>query len=590
MTTASYSLRGLALAITAILAITACTPTPAASPTPGASATTVASTRGAGGDLKILYWQAVTLLNPHFNQGTKDFDGSRLVIEPLAAMGPNGTTPVAVLASEVPTVANGGISSDFTTVTWKLKPNVKWSDGTPFTSSDVIFTYNFVKDPAAATSTAFIMDGVKSMTAVDPLTVKLVYDAPNPNPYQVWTSYYGGILQEKQFKDWTGAKAKDAPGNQTPIGTGPYKVNQFKADDVVTYTINENYRDTNKPFFKSVTFKGGGDATSAARAVFQTGEYDYGWNLQVEYSILKPMIEASDTKGVSLASVSSNVERILLNRTNPDPALGAKRSEPDQPHPFLSDLKVRQALAMGIDRGPLTALYGGKTQAGEASCNIVSGVPDYTSPNTASMSVCKYDLAAANKLLDDAGWVKGADGIRAKGGKQMSIIYQTTVNALRQKEQDIVKNGWTQLGIKVELKAVVGGTFFSSGESPDTAAKFFTDAEMYTNGAESADPTNYLSGWTCAEIKTAAEKWAGNNTERWCNKTYDDMFAALKKEVDPAKRKDLIIKMNDLLVSDVVIIPLVARSSPFSGVSKQLKGLVANPWDSEMWNIADWTK
>ena len=92
------------------------------------------------------------------------------------------------------------------------------------------------------------------------------------------------------------------------------------------------------------------------------------------------------------------------------------------------------------------------------------------------------------------------------------------------------------------------------------------------------------------KLNPADQKWAGNNTERWCNKTYDDMFAAYKKELDPAKRNDLIIKMNDLLVSDVVLIPLVARSSPFSGASKQLKGIVANPWDSEMWNIADWTK
>jgi peptide/nickel transport system substrate-binding protein len=585
VTQASNPLRGLALTITAVLAVAACTPSPTASPTPGAQAQ-----RGGGGDLKILYWQAVTLLNPHLNQGTKDYDGSRLVIEPLAAMGPNGITPVAVLASEVPTVANGGISSDFTSVTWKLKPNVKWSDGTEFTSADVVFTWNFVKDPAAATTTANIFTGVSSMTAPDKLTVKVTYNAPNPNPYQVWVSTTGGVLQEKQFKDWMGAKAKDAPGNQMPIGTGPYKVSQFKADDVVTYAINENYRDANKPFFKTVTFKGGGDATSAARAAFQTGESDYSWNLQVEWPVLRPMVEASDSKARILSAVSSNVERILINRTNPDPALGAKRSEPDQPHPFLSDLKVRQALAMGIDRQPLTDLYGGKTNGGEATCNIVTGVAEYTSKTTANLPVCKYDLAAANKLLDEAGWVKGADGIRAKGGKQMSIIYQTTVNPLRQKEQDIVKNGWTQLGIKVELKAVAGGTFFSSGESPDTAAKFFTDVEMYTNGAEQSDPANYLSGWTCAEIKTAAQKWAGNNTERWCNKTYDDMFAQYKKELDPAKRNDLIIKMNDLLVSDVVLIPLVARSSPITGVNKQLKGIVANPWDSEMWNIADWSK
>ena len=96
----------------------------------------------------------------------------------------------------------------------------------------------------------------------------------------------GDIIQEKRFKDFVGAKAKDAPGNQRPIGTGPYKVKEFKPNDVVTYELNENYRDPNKPFFKGVTFKGGGDATSAARAVFQTGESDYSWNLQIEAAVL----------------------------------------------------------------------------------------------------------------------------------------------------------------------------------------------------------------------------------------------------------------------------------------------------------------
>ena len=586
MTIKSRGMAALGLALT--LAVTACTAQTTPPAATGTAAATVAAQRGAGGDLKILYWQAVTILNSHLAQGTKDFDGSRLVLEPLAHMGPDGK-PVAALAAEVPTVANGGVSSDFTTVTWKLKPNVKWSDGTEFTSADVVFTYNFIKDEKTAATTANIAEGVKSVTAVDKLTVKVTYAETNPNFYQIFVSGLGNIIQEKQFKDYIGAKAKDAPGNQNPIGTGPYKVVQFKPDDVVTYTINDQYRDANKPYFKTVTFKGGGDATSAARAVFQTGESDYSWNLQVEATILNPMIQAGDSKAVFVSAVSPNVERILINRTNPDPALGAKRGEPDQPHPFLADLKVRQALAMAIDRKPIADLYGGGL-AGEATCNIVTGVPEYTSPNTASASICKFDLAGANKLLDEAGWPKGADGIRAKGGKQMSIIYQTTVNPLRQKEQAIVKDGWEKLGIKVELKSVAAGTFFSSGESPDTAAKFFSDVEMFTNGAESPDPTNYLSGWTSSEIKTSAGKWSGNNYERWSNKSFDEMHAALKKETDPAKRRDLIIKLNDLLVTDVVIIPLVARKSPVSGVSKQLKGIKANPWDSEMWNIADWTK
>jgi peptide/nickel transport system substrate-binding protein len=586
--------RAFAVAAIAGLTFAACgapsAPAATAAPT-GAAATAAPATpaatpvaRGAGGNLTILYWQAVTVLNSTHAQGTKDFDGARLVIEPLAAMGPEGK-PIAVLAADVPTKANGGVSADNKTVTWKLKPNVKWSDGSPFTSADAVFTWKYASDPKSAATTANVWSNVEKAEAIDPLTVKVTLKNPTANVYQAFVSGLSNIIQEKQYKDFIGEKAKDGP--KIPIGTGPYKVKEFKPNDVVTYEINENYREPSKPYFKTVTFKGGGDATSAARAVFQTGDVDYAWNLQVEAAVLKPMIDAADSKAVFVSATSPNVERLLVNRSNPDPALGDKRGEPDQPHPFLSDLKVRKALAMAIDRKPIADLYGGGL-AGEATCNIVSGVPDATSKNTATMDVCKFDIAAANKLLDEAGATKGADGKRSYKGKPMKIVYQTTVNPLRQKEQEIVKNGWTQLGIDVELKSINAGVFFGR-EGNDTASKFFTDIEMFTNGAESPDFENYLAGWTTEEIKTKAGNWSGNNYERYSNPEYDKTFAELKKETDVAKRNQLYIKLNDILVSDVVVIPLVARKSPVSGVSKKLKGIKPNPWDSEMWNIADWT-
>lgn len=582
--------RALAVLGTAVLTLAACgaQPGPAATTAPTAAATAATQapqTRGQGGELKILYWQAVTALNSHHAQGTKDYDGSRLVIEPLAAMGPDGK-PVAVLAAEVPTRANNGVAADLKSVTWKLKPGVKWSDGTEFTSADVVFTWKYVSDPKTAATDAATFENVTSVEAVDKTTVKVNFKEATANPYQAFVSGLGNIIQEKQLGAFIGEKAKDGP--KILVGTGPYKVKEFKPNDVVTYEINENYRVAGQPFFKTVQFKGGGDATGAARAVFQTGESDYSWNLQVEATILKPMIEASDSKGVFVSAVSGNVERLLINRTNPAASLGDKRGEPDQPHPFLADLKVRQALAMAVDRGPIAALYGGGL-AGEASCNIVSGIPAASSKNTAAMPVCKYDLAAANKLLDEAGWVKGSDGIRAKGGVKMNILYQTTVNPLRQKEQEVVKNGWSQLGINVTLKSVDAGVFFGT-ETNDAAGRFFADVEMFTNGPESPDLANYLQSWISSEIKTKSANWSGNNYERWSNKDYDALYESYKKETDEAKRAEIAIKMNDLLVSDVTIIPLVARKSPVSGVSKTLKGIKPNPWDSEMWNIAEWTK
>ena len=207
------------------------------------------------------------------------------------------------------------------------------------------------------------------------------------------------------------------------------------------------------------------------------------------------------------------------------------------------------------------------------------------------MDVCKFDIAKANQLLDEAGWVKGSDGIRAKGGVKMNVLYQTTVNPLRQKEQDIVKKGWEQLGVSVELKSVDAGVFFSSDAgNPDTAGHFYTDVEMYTNGSEQPDPTNYLAAWTTGKIAAKANEWRLNNYHRYSNPEYDQLWNQLKAETDAAKRKDLIIKMNDLLVSQVVVIPLVARTQPTDGISKAIQGEIPNPWDSVLWNVAEWTK
>jgi peptide/nickel transport system substrate-binding protein len=365
-------------------------------------------------------------------------------------------------------------------------------------------------------------------------------------------------------------------------------VQDFKPGDVVVYAANPLYRDAAKVAFKTVQLKGGGDATSAARAVFQTGDIDYAWNLQVEATVLKGLMQGG--KGVLVAPIGPNVERLLLNRADPNKDVGGARSEPTTKHPFLSDLNVRKALAMATDRQTIAdQLYGGGL-SGVATTNIVTAPPAVTSPNTAKMDVAKFDLDAANKLLDSAGWVKGSDGIRAKGGVSMKIVYQTTVNSLRQKEQEIVKAGWEKLGIKVELKTVDAKVFFSSDPgNPDTAAHFYTDVEMFTNGSDQPDQTSYLGGWVSKQIAQKSNEWRGNNNERYNSPDYDALFAQYLKEADPDKRAALAIKLNDMLVSDVVVIPLVARIL-VDGQSKLLKGIVANPWESSLWNIAEWSK
>jgi peptide/nickel transport system substrate-binding protein len=424
------------------------------------------------------------------------------------------------------------------------------------------------------------------------MTVKVTWKEPNPNPYQMFVSANGGhILQKKQFGSCIGEKAATDSACQTannaPIGTGPYKVREFKAGDQISYDINDNYREANKPFFKEVIFKGGGDATSAARAVFQTGDTDYAWNLQVEAPVLKQLMEGG--KGDLVSVAGSSTERILINRTNPDASLGDKRSEPDQPHPFLTDLNVRKALAMAIDRKAVAALY--PPNAGFPTCEMITTQP-YMDPAQiyGGRNKCEQDIEGAKKLLDDAGWKPGSDGIRAKNGVQLKILYITTVNPLRQKEQALVKAAWDQLGVSTELKSTDAGVFFANDAgNPDTVSHFYADVAMYTNNYSQPDPTNYLCGWATDQIAAKANGWQLANTERYSNKDFDALCQQLRTETDEAKRKDVVLKMNDILVQDVVVIPLVARPQVASGINKNLKGVVPNPWDAEMWNIADWT-
>ena len=578
------------LAIGAMLALTvsACTQT-TTTPSPTAAAATATpkpAARGQGGELKILYWQAPTILNQNLSSGTKDFDAARLITEQLGELGPDAK-PVAQLAAEVPTVENGGVSKDFTTVTWKLKPGVKWSDGSAFTADDVVFTWQYVADEKTAAFTSDYAEGVKSVVAVDPTTVKITYANPNPNYYQFGANCCG-ILQKAQFKDFLGEKAKDAPGNLKPIGTGPYKVKEFKPGDVVTYEINENFRDPNKPFFKSVQLKGGGDAASAARAVFQTGDVDYAWNMQVEPAVLRALVQGG--KGELLTTYAGTFERLMFNFSDPNKEVNGQRSEKSTKHPFFSDKNVRQAFAMAVDRATIAKELYGDGLTGKVTCNVINGLPAFESKNTASMDVCKFDTAKANKILDDAGWVKGADGIRSKGGVRLKVLYQTTAaNPVRAKTQDIIKKGWNAIGAEVELKTVPSAVFFTP-KTPDSANYFYADVQMFASGTD-PDPTTFLGEWLTRQIAQKENNWGLKNYLRYSNPDYDKLIDVdLRNELDPKKRSELGIKANDILVGDAVVIPIVNRASTNDGRSKDLKGVKPNAWASSLWDVADWSK
>ena len=545
-------------------------------------ATAAHAERGSDGHLNIIYWQAPSILNPYLSSGTKDIESSSLVIEPLGRFDEKGNM-VPYLAQEIPTVANGGVSEDLTSVTWKLKPGLVWSDGTPVTSADVVFTAEYCMHPEGGCQQLAKFEGVKSVEAIDDLTVKITFTEPKPYPYQVFMGGQSPIIQKKQFQDCLGAKAPECTdANFHPIGTGPFRVVDFRPNDVITLEANPNYRDPDKPAFATVTFKGGGDAAAAARAVLETGEFDYAWNLQLAPDVLDEM--AKGGKGKTVAAFGSLVERIEMNMTDADPALGEERSTAKHPHPILSDIKVRKALSMAIDRNLLVEI--GYGQAGRPTCNLVPAPELYASDNTECFT---QDIEGAKKLLEEAGWVPGPDGVRVKDGRRLKLLYQTSVNAVRQDFQALIKQWWDEIGVETELKTVDASVFFGGDPgSPDTFQKFYADVEMYANNFDGTDPEAYLAQHTCDKAPRPETGWLGENVNRYCDPEYDRLVAEMGRTADLEKRGEIGRKLNEMLTKEsYVVVPLVDRGR-VSAHSNSLGGVVLNTWDSELWNAADW--
>ena len=545
-------------------------------------ATPALAQRGADGQLNILYWQAPSIQNPYLSGGTKDIESSSLVLEPLAYYNETGAM-VPALAAEIPTVENGGVSADLTSITWKLKSGVVWSDGSAFTSADVVFSGDYCMHPEGGCNASTNFTDVASIEAIDDLTVKITFGVAKPFPYGPFVGTTVPIIQKAQFENCMGAKAPECTEqNFGPIGTGPFKVTEFKANDVVLYDMNESYREEGKPHFSNILFKGGGDAASAARSVLETGEFDYAWNLQVEPEILTQMVAAG--KGIVVTAFGTSVERIMVQSTNPDSALGDERGTIKHPHPFLTDKAVRKALSLAIDRQILVdAGYGA---AGQVTCNVLPAPAVYAS--TANDWCKTQDIAGANKLLDDAGWVRGSDGVRAKDGVRLSLLYQTSTNSVRQGTQALLKQMWGEIGIETELKNISASVFFGGDQSsPDTFQKFFSDIEMYTNNFDGTDPEKYMNSWTCKEIPSPANQWLGNNMPRFCDPAYDALAVELSTTASLEKRAELAKKMNDMLMEYGAIIPLIHRGG-VSAHAVTLGGVRMNEWDSELWNVKDW--
>lgn len=549
--------------------------------------------RGAGRTLKLLYWQAPSTLNPHLTSASQDWGASRITYEPLASFDKDGNL-VPFLAAEIPSLDNGDLAEDGKSVTWKLKQGVQWSDGEPFTADDVLFTYQFISNPEVDAASAGVYEPVASVEVIDDYTVKVNFTDVNPAWSLPFVGVTGMILPRHIFEDYNGSNAAQAPANILPVGTGPYRVlppgiktqevlflgNELVDTNKTVYEPNPFFREVEQPYFSRVELRGGGIVTEAARQALQTSEVDFALNLQIDAETLSQL--EAEGKGQAITVPTSFVERIYFNFTDPNKAdASGERASLNVPHPFFSNLKVRQAFAYAIDREAIAALYG---KAGRPTSNILVSPANYDSPNTSF----EFNLDEAAALLDEAGWVDSdGDGIRDKDGVEMKVRFQTSANALRQETQKIVQRALKSIGIEVEIKVISSAFFDSDPNNPNTAYHFYADLQEYSDGNPNPDPGSYMQYLTSDQIPQRDNNWTGENVGRWQNPEYDALYQQSTTEIDPDKRTQLFIQMNDKIIEDVVVIPLVHRGR-VSGVNPNLAGLDPTPWDAEVWNIKDW--
>ncbi|MGJ4944133.1 peptide ABC transporter substrate-binding protein [Bradyrhizobium sp. HKCCYLS1011] len=533
---------------------------------------------GGGGPLKLLFWQAPTLLNPHFAIGTKDQEACRLFYEPLAGWDADGNL-VPILAAEIPTKENGGLAADYTWVVWKLKKGVKWHDGQPFTADDIIFNWQYAVNPDTAAVSIGSYKAIKSVEKIDDHTAKVTFVQPTPFWADPFVAAFGQIIPKHIFADYIGGKSREAPANLKPIGTGPYTFVDFKPGDSIAGKRNPDYHQANMPYFDTVEVKGGGDAVSAARAVLQTGEYDYAYLLQVEDEILTKL-EAGG-QGKAQLTVTGHIEYIALNVTDPWTEVDGERASIKTKHPLFSDPAVRKAMNLLIDRASVQKFIYGR--AGVATANFLNNPERFRSPN----NKFEFNIEKANQILEEAGWKKNSSGVREKDGKQLKVVFQTSINAPRQKNQAIIKQACQKAGIEVELKSVVASVFFSSdAANPDTYTHFYCDMEMYQTTMPQADPQFFMNQFVSWEIANKENKWQGRNVSRWQNKEYDETYRQAQSELDPVKRAAMFVRLNDLVVQDNYILPEINRKNCI-GLKN---GMVANKsgWDNDLWQIASW--
>jgi len=547
------------------LVASACASTPPGSTQ--ATATAAASEAPVkGGTAIVAIWQEPTTLAAHYaNQTVTDIVNNG-VLEGLAETTTDGQY-VPNLAKSVPSVGNGGavVKGTKLDVTWELKPGIKWSDGTPLTSADIKYTWEiWMKDPKVNNRTGFSeiesIDTPNELTAV--VHYKSIY-APYPLNF---SSLMPKHLLEKE------ADISKTDYVRRPLGTGPYKVTEFKPGDSITLEKNPNYRGApDKPYLDKIIFRSV-PTSEVALAQVKAGEVHAMWNVTESQT---PELE-KESSLVIQAVPGPSVERMELNT-----AINRENTDPNSVHPVLGDIEVRKALLYATPKQQLIdKLLFGKGKPGTSP--VSQGWAAYREPQEG------YDPAKANATLDRAGWVKGSDGIRSKGGARASLTLATTSgNQLRERVQQVLIDEYKSIGIEVKIQNQPSAVILSGSCAAKDPRKLGTFDMLIYASSPGIDPhSTIFPRYHSKNIPTQAD-CSGQNYTRFKDPIADKAIEEAGATLDQDKRKTAYATAMKQLNAAYVIIWLYDRQD-IDVRNAKLSGWQANTWQRVTWNVEDW--
>jgi ABC-type dipeptide transport system, periplasmic component len=469
------------------------------------------------------------------------------------------------LATEVPTLQNGDISADQKSITFKLRPNLKWSDGQPLTAQDVDFTWKLWTNPAFGASNTIGYNLIKSTDIThNNLWITFHLSAPFEPFLAQWTDGALAPMPEHIFKSIKPGDVLKSPENLKPsVSSGPFTVTQSQPGTQYTVTRNSAYYLASQglPHLDKIVFRVVTDQDTILKDV-QAGTVNSAWFLDVTKT---SSYKALTNYQFVTAPVAANFEAIYFNLKNP----------------VLQDVNVRKAISMAIDQKTLisTARHGQATQ-------LCTDHPSAFNPGYQANAVCPtYDPSGAKALLEKAGYTLGSDGIFAKNGQKLSFNYSSTSNnAWRAEDEDILQQEFKAIGVQIKIVNYPGSTFFGTF-LPQGKVGSYDLAEFENSFTYDADDASIGA---CSQIPSAANSLGGSNFSFYCNKALDQQYTVEQSSSDPATRQAAFDKIHQIYLTDFPFIVLYAPVDIAVAKNTAHNYVIGSEGSSESVNVMNW--